>query len=107
MDAVSEPGGANLTLLAGLFEDDLAVYAGGGLAADGSMTGGPYLSVPHDAVVPAPVQVSDSVLPVVSASRVPVRFTNPVDAQNRPAGKPSPAAEAARWVIETLGAGRR
>jgi dienelactone hydrolase len=100
--AVSEPGGASLALLAGLFEDGLAAYAGGGLAADGSLFAGPYLYVPHDAVVPAPVQVTDSALPILSASHNAVLFRNPVDAQNRPVGAPSPPAEAAGWVIEQL-----
>jgi hypothetical protein len=100
--AVSEPGGANLALLAGLFEEGVkAVYARGGLAPDGSVFAGPYLYLPHDAVVPAPVQVVDSVLPVLT-KRGTVLFDGPVDAQNRKKGEPRSPADAAKWVIEKL-----
>ena len=98
--AVSEPGGANLALLAGLYEDVAAVYASGGLATEGSLAGGPYLYVPHDGVIPAPVQPVESVLPVLAASRVPMLYANRVDAQNRAVGKRSAGGSA--WVIEKL-----
>ncbi len=101
--AVSEPGGANLALLAGLFEDGVvAVCARGGLAANGSLTAGPYLYVPHDAVIPGPVPLTESVLPVVTATRIAVLFDGPVDAQNRQTMKPQANAEIANWVIEKV-----
>lgn len=100
--AVSEPGGAALALLAGLFEDGVvAVYARGGLAPNESLTGGPYLYVPHDAVVPGPLPVG-TLAPVVGKSR-PVVYEGTVDAQNRAAGgEPMPARQAAAWVLETV-----
>ena len=96
--AISEPGGANLALLAGLFEGDLvAVYANGGLAA-GTLFTSPYLHLPHDAIVPAPLPVTESVLPALRT----VLFNGAVDALNRASGKPKPVAEAAKWMIEKL-----
>ncbi len=98
--AIGEPGGANLALLAGLFEGDLvAIYANGGLAA-GALFTGPYLHLPHDAVPPAPLPITDSVLPAVRS----VLFNGAVDAQNRAAGKAKPTVVATKWTIEKLNA---
>ena len=97
---VSEPGGAQLALLAGLFEEVAAVYAGGGLTADRSIASGPNLYLPHDAIIPAPVQVAESVLPLLTASRIPVQSCNAVDAQNRAVGKR--IGGSAVWVIAAL-----
>jgi len=53
--------------LAGVFEDGVAVvYARGGLARGESLTGGAYIYVPHDAVVPAPFTVVGVSLPAIS-----------------------------------------
>ncbi len=98
--AVSEPGGAQLALLAGLFDGLAAVYAGGGLAEDASIASGPYLYLPHDAVIPARVQMHASVLALLTAARIPVRYCNAVDAQNRAVGKR--IGESAAWVIAAL-----
>ena len=49
--AVAEPGAGTLALLAGLFEDVAAIYAGG-LVPDSAVLGSPYVYVPHEAVVP-------------------------------------------------------
>ena len=96
--AICEPGGANLALLAGLFENDLvAVYANGGLAA-GCLFTSPYLHVPHDAIPPAPSPVAESVLPAIRT----VLFNGAVDAQNRGVGKVKTVGEAAKWMIEKL-----
>ncbi len=96
--AIGEPGGANLALLAGLFEDDLvAIYANGGLAA-GCLFTSPYLHVPHDAIPPAPLPLTESVLPAIRT----VLFNGAVDAQNRAVGKVKPAVEATKWMIEKL-----
>jgi dienelactone hydrolase len=100
--AVAEPGAASLALLAGLYEEGLAVVASGGLAADGSLFAGPYLYIPHDAIVPAPVQVTDSVLPALMAAGVPMRFDNAVDAQNRTAGKATVPGDAVKWLLAKL-----
>lgn len=49
----SEPLGADVCLLAGLFEDGIsAIYMGGGLVSRAAVLEAPYLYVPHDAVVP-------------------------------------------------------
>ncbi|HEY1186688.1 MAG TPA: hypothetical protein VGE74_03475 [Gemmata sp.] len=102
LPAVSEPGGANLALLAALFEDNVTVvYARGGLEPKETLTAGPYLYLPHDAVVPGPTQVW-ALVPVVSKSRA-VAYEGTVDAGNRAAGAaPVPSAGAAKWVAEKL-----
>jgi hypothetical protein len=100
---VSEPGGANLALLAGLFEDDIvAVYARGGLDSSKSIPSSAYLYIPHDAVIPAPVQVADVALPALKL-RGPVLYNAPVDAQNRLTTQPRAATEVTKWVIEKVG----
>jgi cephalosporin-C deacetylase-like acetyl esterase len=95
--AVSEPGGANLAVLAGLFEDGVvAVYARGGLDPKETITKGPYFYIPHDSVIPG-------LLPIASlvdrfAKMV---YEGTVDAQNRATGdKPMAPAKAAEWLIE-------
>jgi len=98
--AISEPGGAHLALLAGLYEDVVAVYANGGLNPSSLFTS-PYLYVPHDAIPPAPLPVTDMVLPALQGAR-PVLFNGPVDAQNRTVGKAKTTAEATKWMIEKL-----
>jgi len=100
--AVSEPGGANLAILTGLFEDGVrSVYARGGLDPAETFSGSPYLYVPHDAVIPGALQVA-TLVPVVSKS-VAVLYEGTVDAQNRATGsKPKPPADAAKWLIEKL-----
>jgi hypothetical protein len=57
----AEPGGPHLALFAGLYEDDLAavVSARGGLVSLQSLLDSPFLHVPHDAVVPGGLTVSD------------------------------------------------
>lgn len=99
--AVSEPGGPNLALLAGLFEDVKAVYARGGLDPKETLTAGPYLYLPHDAVVPGPAQAW-ALAPVLSKSRA-VAYDGAVDFGNRAVGdKPRAPADAAKWVAERL-----
>jgi hypothetical protein len=100
---ISEPGGANLAMLAGLFEDDLTVVASGGLSADSSLFAAAYLYLPHDAIVPAPVQVADAVPPLLAKQGIPLRIVNRVDAQNRPVGERTAPLEIARWVLKQLG----
>ena len=99
---VSEPGGANLALLAALFEDGVAaVYARGGIDPADTLTGSPYLYLPHDAVVPGPAQVW-ALAPAVGKTR-PVAYEAAVDAQNRASGgRPMSVADAAKWVSGKL-----
>ena len=99
--AVGEPNGANLALLAGLFEDGLAVVARGGLASVGSMFAGPHLAIPHDAVHP----VVDLVPEVLRRSGAAVMIDGAVDARNRAVGdKPLSPTAAAKWVAGKLDA---
>jgi hypothetical protein len=99
--SVSEPAGANLALLAGLFEDDVrVVYARGGLTPRETLTASPYLYLPHDAVIPGPNPVWGINLP---ANKVAVAYEATVDAQNRATGaKPMTGKEAAAWVSAKL-----
>ena len=98
--SIGEPGGAQLALLAGLFEETVAVYASGGIAPDATIAGSPYLYLPHDAVIPAPAQVVGAVLPFVKAARIPVRYCNTIDARNRAVGKRE--SDGAKWMIDTI-----
>ncbi|MCE9568291.1 MAG: acetylxylan esterase [Planctomycetes bacterium] len=93
--AVSEPGGANLALLAALFEDGVTVaYARGGIDMTETFATSPYVYVPLDAVIPGPLPVG-TLAPFVS------KYEGTVDAQNRTTSKPA-SGEAAKWVIEKL-----
>lgn len=100
--AISEPGGANLALLAGLFEDDVKViYARGGIDPKDPLTGSPYLYLPHDAVVPGPSTVS-SLAPILAKTKA-VKYESAVDVHNRATGdKPLSAADASKWLAEEL-----
>ncbi|MBA4187410.1 MAG: hypothetical protein C0467_05260 [Planctomycetaceae bacterium] len=102
MPAVSEPGGANLALLAALFEEGVTtVYARGGLDPAETFSGSPYLYVPHDAVIPGALQVA-TLVPTVSKSHA-VAYEGTVDAQNRATGgKPMSGDAVTKWVIEKL-----
>lgn len=100
---VSEPGGAHLALLTGLFEDGvIAVYARGGLDSHRSLYSGPYLYLPHDAVIPTAVPLVDSILPSLTDARVATVYDGPVDALNRQVAKPRPAGEVVTKVIQHL-----
>lgn len=98
---VSEPGGANLALLAGVFEDVKAVYARGGLDPKETLASGAYLYVPHDAVVPGPVQVW-----ALASAEGKIRaraYEGAVDFGNRAVSDPPRApADAAKWVAGRL-----
>ena len=100
--SVSEPGGANLAVLAALFEDGIAaVYARGGIDSADTLTGSPYLYLPHEAVVPGPVQAW-AIAPALGKYR-PVAYEATVDAQNRArGGTPMAASDAAKWLVNRL-----
>jgi hypothetical protein len=94
---VSEPAGANLALLALMEKDVVAVYARGGIDPKDTLTGSPYLYLPHDAVVPGPVQVWTlaQMLRDVPAAV----YEGTVNAQNRATGaKAQPVTDAAKWL---------
>ena len=94
----SEPNGANLALLAGMFEEGvIAVIARGGLDSVDSMFAGPYLSIPHEAVFDSLPGKSDK----------PTLIDRSVDAQNRRVGdKPLSHADAAKWLVGKLSTSR-
>jgi dienelactone hydrolase len=55
-----EPLGADVCLLAGMFEDDItAIYTSGGLVSNAALLDAPYFYVPHDAIVPGLAAVAD------------------------------------------------
>ncbi len=67
----SEPGGALLALLGGLFEDHVrGVYGRGGLVSYRSLLNSPYLYVPHDAIVPFALSNDRTDLDDVAAAHV-------------------------------------
>jgi hypothetical protein len=80
----AEPSGGLLALLCGLYEDDVdVVCARGTFASFGSLLNSPFLYVPHDAVVPGAMTVSDvSDIAAAMAPR-PLMFANPIDGLNR------------------------
>lgn len=80
----AEPGPALLALLGALFEKDIvAVHAGGGLASFASVLKSPFLWLPHDAIVPGALAVSElSDLTATLAPR-PVQLTGLIDGVNR------------------------
>lgn len=80
----SEPLGATLALLAGLYDDDIkAVVARGGLVSVRSVLASPFIYLPHDFVVPGLLTAGD--LPDVAAAIAPRRLLveGLVDGTNR------------------------
>jgi len=97
--AVSEPGGANLALLAALFEDNTkAVYARGGIDSRAAFVKSPYVYAPLDPVLPRRV-VRDAEFAVTSS--VEMLEEGRIDSQNRATNKPA-SGNAAEWVLEKL-----
>jgi cephalosporin-C deacetylase-like acetyl esterase len=100
--AISEPRGANLALLAGLFEANVKViYARGGIDPTDTLTGSPYLWLPHDAVVPGPTPMG-SLAPMLARAKA-VKYEATVDVHNKATGdKALSVADAAKWLAEKL-----
>ncbi len=100
--AISEPGGANLALLAALCEKDVKVmYARGGIDPKDTLTGSSYLYLPHDAVVPFPTTVG-TLAPILAKTKA-VKYEATVDVHNKATGdKALSVAAAAKWVAEKL-----
>jgi dienelactone hydrolase len=94
------PMGGLTALLGALFEEDLhAVYARGGLESCASALRGPFLHVPHDALVPGALLAGD--LPAVAAALKPrSRLEGRIDGLNRAVGEPAGSASA--WLIAQL-----
>jgi dienelactone hydrolase len=102
LPAFSDPTGANLALLAGLFEENLkVVYARGGIDPKDPLTGSPYLYLPHDAVVPGPSPVG-ALAPVLAKTKA-VKYEATVDVHNKQVGdKAMSPADAAKWLAGKL-----
>jgi dienelactone hydrolase len=81
----SEPLGGLVTLLAALYDDDVrAVHVHGGLASYLSLLDGPFLQVPHDAIVPGALTVGDLSDLVAALAPRAVWLEGLVDGLNRP-----------------------
>jgi len=82
--AVSEPLGGLVVLLAALFEDEIhAVSVRGGLLSFQSLLESPFVSVPHDIIIPGILTASD--LADLAAALAPrsLQLAELVDGQNR------------------------
>lgn len=80
---IGEPGGALLARLTTLFEDDVqAVFESGGVASATAFHPGPYLHLPHDAVVPG-TDVLTEMLSAHRAGRRTDRADRTIDGANR------------------------
>lgn len=85
--AHAEPAAAILAMLAGLFEGNVkAVLARGGLTSYEAILDAPAFYVPHDAIVPGVLEVTD--LPDLAAALapMPLRLEAFVDGRNCPVG---------------------
>jgi dienelactone hydrolase len=81
----AEPLGGLLALLGALYEDDVrVVYARGGLAGYDSLLQGPFLYVPHDALVPGALTAGDLGDVAAALAPRPLRLEGLVDGLNRP-----------------------
>jgi hypothetical protein len=84
---IAEPAAPLLALLAGLYEENVAlIYTHGGLAKYASLFDQPYVYVPHDAVVPGIVAVGDIPALVAALAPRPVQQEAAIDATNRLVG---------------------
>ena len=80
----AEPTGGLLALLGALFENDVeAIYASGTLASFGSLLNSHFLYLPHDAVVPSALTVSDVSDIAAAIAPCPLKMDNLVDGCNR------------------------
>ncbi len=81
----AEPTGGLLALLGALFEVDVkAVYASGTFASFQSLLDSQFLYVPHDAVVPGALTVSDVSDIAAAIAPRPLKLENLIDGLNRP-----------------------
>ncbi len=98
----AHPAGAMVALFGMLFEEDVrAAWGRGGLESFASILGSPYLYIPHDAVIPGALAVSELDALAAAVAPRPVRFVESVDGLNRRAGPPV-AAGPASWLLERL-----
>jgi hypothetical protein len=102
---LAEPLGGMLALLGMLFEEDVrAAYARGGLSSYASCLRGPFLFVPHDAVVPGAMTAGDWADITAAVEPRPIRLDAQVDGMNRrtAAAAPADADAPARWLSMEL-----
>ena len=79
-----EPMGGLLSLLGGLFDDDIArVYVHGGLSGYLSVLDSPHVYIPHDVVVPGALTAGDLCDVAAALAPRPLRLENLVDGLNR------------------------
>jgi cephalosporin-C deacetylase-like acetyl esterase len=103
--AVSQPAGALLALLAGLFDDDVkAVYAAGGLTGYRALVEQRFVYVPHDVIVPGALPAGDLGEVVKALSTRSVRIAAATDGLNR---RVSAEALRATWADAAGAAGGR
>ena len=82
--AQSEPGGMLLSLLAAVYDEQLAaVSVSGGVLSFVDVLRHSRVQIPHDVVIPGLLNVADVVDLLQVCSRQPVRLSNLVDAGNR------------------------
>jgi hypothetical protein len=102
MPAQAEPLGGLLALLAPLFEDGVrAAYGHGGLSSYQSLLQGPFVYVPHDAVVPGAVTAGDLDL-VAEVLGKRVRQEGTIDGLNRAVKQRTDSEPAAKWLLRAL-----
>jgi hypothetical protein len=81
----AEPLGGLLALFGGLFENEVrAIYVHGGLTGYQSLLQGPYLYVPHDALIPSALAEGDICDVAAVLAPRPLRMEGLVDGLNRP-----------------------
>jgi hypothetical protein len=102
LPAQSEPAGALLALLGGLFEPNVrGIYGRGGLLSYRSLLASPYLYVPHDTIVPFALAAGNTDLDAVATvipSRA-LRWEAAVDGLNRTFGAASDPTDLVRWLL--------
>lgn len=97
----AEPLGALLALFGTLFDERIkGAYSRGGLVNYRSLLEGPFLHVPHDAIVPGGIRAGDLDM-VATALGQRLRQTALVDSVNRATGK-DVEERPVRWLLERL-----
>ncbi len=99
--ATSEPNGANLALLAGLLEENIAaVYTRGSINESRSIMNGPYFYQPHESIFPGLTELPTTLTKL--KPKLPILLDGTVDAQNRSTSTTKSSAEIIEWLIAKL-----
>lgn len=92
-----EPLGALLAVLVPVFEPDIqAVGAWGGLKSYRSVLDAPQFYIPHDVLMPGVFKAGDIPDLLTALGKIPHRYEDTIDGQNRPTDKPA-KKDAAAW----------